>query len=899
MGEAHVRRMIAAVAMTAAMLLGTAGQASAEPPDPPPGSGWRVADGHTLTWTAPRLTAGDAVVEFYAGDRLLGRPSTTDHRTFRLEVDRLPKPDELQVRAGGRRLDGPPPQAQRRAAAAVELPALGRAGGVDPGRPGPYATVAGEYTLPGVTLPEYPEKIEMEAVVVAPRGAKGPRPLALFLHGRHFTCFAGDDLEQISLEWPCPEGKAAVPSHRGYLAAQRLLASQGYVTVSISANGINAQDNDAEDLGAQARSSLVRLHLARWADWSGGGRAAAPAAVRAAPRADLSRVFLMGHSRGGEGVSRAAMDSLTPPPAAQDGYRGRVRWNIRGLLLIGPTIFGQNVVPDVPSATILPGCDGDVADLQGQVFVDGTIGVSRGRALHSGLFMVGANHNYFNTEWTPGQAVAPAFDDFPEEIEDAVCSPGTPTRITAAQQQRAGATYIAAAARLFVGGDDRVRPLLDGTGVRAPSADPVRALSHAVGGARTTLINPDRGVRVTGAGALCAEVTRDDDRACLPLSELGLTQSPHFADMRGVPEEAGRYSVGTTWSRAGQAVSLDPPRPVAISGSVALRIAVPPNTADNRFGVVVTDDRGRRTDLGEVRLDGLPSTDLLPRYWGQEVRVPVKRPQRVARLDLVPRGDAGQAWLIDAWGWRPGTPAPRPAGLPRVDVGTLLGESVPEGDSGARTYRMPVRVTGRGAGQVRVFVTDSATGDTRSWVASVRPGDRSIRVPVRVPGDDVFTGDREFTVNVKAVRGVVVGDYLGGLYVTEDDPAPTVTITPVADRVAEGGTLTWRATLSEAAGTEMWVYGVPVPPGGPELSSTDVDPRWFVESSGEDPEPSRPLSETYVGVFAPIPAGQLTADLTVPTVTDAVDEPDEQVRLEMYGPAGEEPAATVTGTVTD
>jgi hypothetical protein len=115
------------------------------------------------------------------------------------------------------------------------------------------------------------------------------------------------------------------------------------VTVSISANGINAQDG-AEDGGAQARSSLVRLHLARWADWAG-TRAPHRPVVRKRTRADLSRVLLIGHSRGGEGVNRAAMDSLYPPPAAQDGYHGPVRWKIRGTVLIGPTIFGQNPVP--------------------------------------------------------------------------------------------------------------------------------------------------------------------------------------------------------------------------------------------------------------------------------------------------------------------------------------------------------------------------------------------------------------------------------------------------------------------------------------------------------------------------------------------------------------------------
>ncbi|GAB3840857.1 hypothetical protein GCM10029963_10470 [Micromonospora andamanensis] len=338
---------------------------------------------------------------------------------------------------------------------------------MDPGVPGPYRQVTGEYALPDVKLPEFPEKVEMRAVVVAPVGASGVRPLALFLHGRHAFCYRGD--EYGPQQWPCPAGAEPIPSHRGYLQAQRLLASQGYLTVSISANGINGQDWAAEDGGAQARSDLVRLHLAKWADWAGTGRAGAPGIVRAAPRADLSRVFLVGHSRGGEGVSRAAMDSLTPPPTSQDGYPGRVRWTIRGMLLIGPTLFGHNPVPDVPAVTILPGCDGDVYDQQGQLFVDETRDIGDSRALRSALYMIGANHNFFNTEWTPGQSVAPSNDDFSTiGGPDPVCSPGTATRLTATQQQTAGATYIAAAARLFVAGDDRVRPLLDGSGRRAP-----------------------------------------------------------------------------------------------------------------------------------------------------------------------------------------------------------------------------------------------------------------------------------------------------------------------------------------------------------------------------------------------------------------------------------------------
>ncbi|WP_157591554.1 hypothetical protein, partial [Saccharothrix syringae] len=66
-------------------------------------------------------------------------------------------------------------------AATAVLPALRPAGEVDPGQPGPFATRAGEYELDPITVPGYAVPLEMKAVVVAPEGVSGRRPLALFL----------------------------------------------------------------------------------------------------------------------------------------------------------------------------------------------------------------------------------------------------------------------------------------------------------------------------------------------------------------------------------------------------------------------------------------------------------------------------------------------------------------------------------------------------------------------------------------------------------------------------------------------------------------------------------------------------------------------------------------------
>jgi hypothetical protein len=878
--------------------------------------GWRITGqgaARELVWHAPRrVPMGDARVEFHAGGRLLGLPAAAkDGRTFRLDLDeaRSTGLTDLQVLASGRRLDAPAdPAAEsrgRRSPARAQPPAPLPAGAVDPGEPGSYRTVSGAYDLDPVRLPGLPQPVEMRAEVVAPKGATGARPLALFLHGRHVTCHRPGAEDDVDIVWPCPAGMDPIPSHRGYLRDQELLASQGYLTVSISANGVNGQDGDLDDAGAQARSSLVRHHLAHWADWSA-HPATAPAVVGDAPKADLSRVLLVGHSRGGEGVNRAAMDSLYPPPADQDGYRGPVRWTVRGTVLIGPTIFGQNPVADVPSVTILPGCDGDVSDLQGQVYADGTRGVSRGTALHSAVYMIGANHNYFNSEWTPGQAQAPASDDFWDDPEqpDPVCSVGAPTRLTADQQHRAGATYIAAAARLFVAGDDRVRPLLDGSGRRAPSADPARVLTHAVGARRSAGFLPDGPVTVTGA-RLCSAIDPDPAVACLAREGDGF--SPHFARWE-TERETGRRAVALAWSSPGTPARVSPAAPLALTGAtdLALRVFVPPNTTGTKLDVSLTDASGRRATLGRVQVDGLPGSDRTASAWAREVRVPLSAATRagldlehVTSLALTPRSPSGRAWLMDAWGWRAGVAAVTPAELPRVDVGRT---TVKEGDSGSRTYRVPVRISGQGSGTVRVHVLDRDTGLGTEKLVTVRPGGNAIDVPVEVRGDTRFGIDVDHDIAVKAVRNAVVGSHRGGVTAENDDPEPVVTLTPVADRVTEGETLTWRLSLDQPADVDIWqpVRLLPVS-GGTELSTRDVDPQWLSDESGESPDPERPLSGTSLWWWVSVPAGSTGADVTVPTVRDESPEPSESVRITLTDDNGEPlPGRPVlTGTVLD
>ncbi|RZD56690.1 hypothetical protein C0Q57_30605 [Streptomyces albidoflavus] len=879
--------------------------------------GWRItaANGQNhLEWRAPEaVPMGDARVEFRANGALVGIPQRLDDgRTFRLPFDgaRTAGLEHLQAEAAGRRLDDAEGNSASRTTKppAPKLPPKLPAGTVDPGKPGPYDTTTGEYSLPSLKLPGLPAPVEMRGVVVAPAKAPGKRPLALFLHGRHATCYVPgtDDLDET---WPCAKGSKPIPSHRGYLRDQKLLASQGYVTVSISANGISAQD-DLDDDGAQARSSLIRNHLGHWADWATKPDSAPPAVK--GTKTDLSKVLLIGHSRGGEGVNRATMDSLYPPPAAQDGYRPKARWNISGTVLIAPTALGHNPVPDVPSLTILPGCDGDVSDLQGQVYTDGTRGVSRGKALHSSVYMIGANHNYFNTEWTPGQAKAPAEDDFlqwvPPGAHDPLCSPDAAGRLTADQQHTAGTTYIATAARLFVAGDDRVRQLVDGTGRRAPSADPARVLTHAVGGNRNTLFFPDdpqNPPKVTGA-RLC-DAAAPSRTACVSQTG-GPGFSPHFARWQ-TDHEAGRRAVALNWKKPGTTARLTPGKPVTLTGahSLALRIAVPPNTSDTRFDVHIKDTQGKRAKLGTTTIDGLPGTDRARMtVWAQEIRVPLPPATRagldlgkIAHLELTPRSPSGSAWLMDAWSWKPGTPAAPAAPLTRVDIGRL---TVKEGDSASRTYQVPVHTTGKNPGTVRLYIIDPDTGKSTSKLVKVGPGTAGINVPVKIEGNKRHGEDKNHDILVKAVQGTVVGAHNGGVTAQDDDPMPKVTVQPVATDVTEGAPLTWRISLSEKADIDIPTLArlVPVPGGRPELSTADVDQEWVTQLVDEIPNPAIPLSKVPHGTLEhTIQAGSTTITLTVPTIRDETKEPAEYIRVQLTDDAEQPLGAPFEGVVRD
>jgi len=936
-----------AVAAAGALVVGAAGMANAgSTPAAPaapaaaaapvgsPSGEWKLVEGRQgarLVWRSPsRLPFGDARVEIrIAGRSLPFSTVSRDGRTVSVPVPAdvdlraLQAGDALRVVAGARRLDRVTPAAAPGAAPVAAPVAAPPALAVDPGKAGPYRTLTGTYTLPGLRVPGLPAPVEVEGVVVSPVGTRGARPLVLFLHGRHYTCY-GTGEEDLSAEWPCPRGTRAVPSHRGYLQAQRLLASQGYDTVSISANGINAQDYRLPDGGAAARSTLVRHHLRLWASWAtASGRRSAPAAVRAAPVADVSKVLLVGHSRGGEGVNRAAVDTRVTPP----GQRAAT-WRIAGLLHLAPTAFGQNPAPGVPAAVVLPYCDGDVSDLQGQQYVDRMRDVAPDAALRSSLLVMGANHNYFNSEWTPGVAVAPADDDWYDD-RDPVCGSGrTSQRLTAAQQRAVGATYVATAVRAFVARDAKVLPLLDGTRVRAASAGKATVLSHSLGGRLAKLVSPGQAggtpsaaPRVAASGgpraALCIGYGAPGRPAGpVPVCDVK-APSPHFLSFSPIADEAVPRAVQASWTRARGLVVMTNPAPVSLgrSTSVKLRVTTPPGAAASRFAVRIVDARGRTAELGEVAVGGLPRSSGVRFAWAQELRLPLTRAKgldltRISKVVLVPRSAAGSVVLLDAWGWTAGPTSGAALTLPRLDVGSVR---VVEGGPGDRTVTVPISVSGTSTARVpqvvRVLVIDPRRFSLSSSLVTLRPRQRTIDVPVVVTGNDIDDEDETLVaVVVQAVSGLTAADYVNGAVVLDDDPAPTVTLTSPTATASEGDSLTWTVTLSRPSNRFLFTVMTPVrpPAGTAELSSNDVPADWLDEWLTEpvDLDPPVRLSDLPLFGILEVEPGETSGSFTIPTVADTRAEGAEQVRWvvrdDLAGSSTLLPAGTVlTGTVTD
>ncbi|MEQ8143991.1 alpha/beta hydrolase [Streptomyces sp. OP7] len=346
-------------------------------------------------------------------------------------------------------------------------------------------------------LPQTGEPVELTGVVHYPTDlSEGRHPLIVMLHGWHESCAdrqaeaartaaenSGDDAayEAASVRlfsWPCAQGTPALPSADGYDYLAQKLAAQGFVVVSAGANGINASSVSGDE-NAAARADLINQHLRMWQKLSTSGKGelagkftdpvtGAARSVGFFHHLDMGKVGVMGHSRAGAGVTWQAAD------------RHRGQWpqgvKVKAVAALAPAynVMTENMsdytITKTPFAVVRGTCDGQVG---GEAFAFAADVAQGNRSGFHRFAVHGANHNYFNTQWSPRSGQVAAYDDAtPVEGHPGQCTDregSTPTtQLTEPQQRRVAATYLGAFFHRYLGTDTTQDPVL--TGARHPDA---------------------------------------------------------------------------------------------------------------------------------------------------------------------------------------------------------------------------------------------------------------------------------------------------------------------------------------------------------------------------------------------------------------------------------------------
>lgn len=906
--------MLLGAALTTA-LVGTAlsGTSQASPPEVraepagPPGSKdagrWQVeplsGDRYVVRWTSPKSLPMTSDRPTIRGAGLSFGPATVrdDGRTIEAVVvsASVPDPAMLDVALSGDHLEESRPARSFRAPlddpTLKGLPSTHPLLAPDPGVAGPHATSTSDYELPRLKVPGLLEPIEMVGHVVEPvaDADTGNRPLVLFIPGRHAVCYDPDDPEAASTRWPCTGRFDEVPTHLGHHYLQQVLASQGHTTVSVGVNGVNAQDDALGDGGADARARVVLRHLDHWVG------------LARDRQVDLDQVILVGHSRGGEGASRAATRIPLSAP-----YR------VAGQVLLAPTNFATNTAPYVPTVTVLPSCDGDVADLQGQRYTDTSRDVmTDDTSLKSSVLVMGANHNFFNTEWTPGVSAAPSVDDWGGPA-DQPCGRRTPERLTAPEQRAVGTVYVAGAVGLFTGQVEYL-PLFDGSAATTPSVGDADVRSHAMGGGRDVRRPGIEATPTTSSGGararLCTGRVGSGQVRIEDCLQRARAVTPHWVGYGDLTPRRMFWEM--TWSRSGAVAGLRFDQPLDLdSARLEMRTIVAPGIAAE-VRVRITDGAGDSDTLLPVGGSSLPplmASGSATKMWAQSVLVDASAARGVdlsdiRSVELVGGAGGGRLWVADLAA-APLTLASVPAiRAPQVHLGELtIAEGDPSGDRPTmRTARVPFAITGTVTrpGRLLVVTDGLQPGSKQRFTVEIAPGQTTGSIPVRYRVDRLDSGPAGASyMAVWPLRGLATDDYLGNLVVRDDDPTPAVRL-HLTRRVQEGQPIVMTARLVEPVGYHWRVtlafVGGHVPRA---LRGTDLRRPWL-RRQGITGDLDRPLSRLGVSLTGSAPGDRRTIRIEIPTRRDRAAEPPERVTVAYSDSIGGRPPRTRTVVVRD
>lgn len=276
------------------------------------------------------------------------------------------------------------------------------------GAPKSQAIVARDYDLgvqpfpqPGLTGRLSSMPIRLWGTIAAPAGP-GPHPVVVVAHGAH-----GDNCPVVmdADTWPC--WKQERRSDLGFRWLVRALAKAGFVAVAPDVNAAYS-GGWGEIAGKEERRfrQVVDATVAELALASAGARTEFGLSLQR--KVDLSRLGLLGHSRGGMNVLAWATQE-----------------NVRSVFLVRPFADPAKRIGRATPATVLLGtCDFDTR-LEGGRYFAALRGKPRGAPAYQ-VVLTGANHNSYN------QTLVTVGNDDAAGAKGA-CGPAR--RVTASRQQ--------------------------------------------------------------------------------------------------------------------------------------------------------------------------------------------------------------------------------------------------------------------------------------------------------------------------------------------------------------------------------------------------------------------------------------------------------------------------------
>ena len=223
------------------------------------------------------------------------------------------------------------------------------------------------------------DKLPLNARVWYPEGP-GPFPLALMVHGNHNLADFSDP---------------------GYEYLGELLASRGFILASIDENFINGGLFHDPPLkpGCAVRGWLLLEHLRLWKEWN------QAAGNLFQGKVDLSRIALMGHSRGGEAAATAAAFNRMKYYPEDANIKFDYGFAIKDVVAIAPA-DGQykpaeqdRWISDVSYLTLQGAHDADVSSFLGSRQWDHVKFSQPGPWFKAEIYAYRANHGQFNTVW--------------------------------------------------------------------------------------------------------------------------------------------------------------------------------------------------------------------------------------------------------------------------------------------------------------------------------------------------------------------------------------------------------------------------------------------------------------------------------------------------------------------